>query len=561
MEHLLLPCGAGVLDSEKAPYIADDYDNGPFLTYAQRTRFQNLHEIVAPSQGYPSYDNPLGKDIVRDMEVFLQTWLVFGLLREVFGHLAAPSDFIDITGSRKRLTTAKLPEIVQQWVDITSNSVQQRENVDLVEHLLACITTAHRILMVLRKRPNITRSILWSTASIAETLEYVVLETFRQGTRSLPTHWEDCYDSDEVSAKMIHNGWCPTDVSKWKLAAGGLQTLYYLSKMTQPKIKDHSNCVGTVCIANQYNMLSQATNHRCSDHACGMLAVDIEAMKSTFDEGHMGLLEISGHEDMSTVTVQVVSSKDNNRYVALSHVWADGLGNAAANALPRCQMAYVGTVVKELERANGKGRLLVWLDTLCCPVDSPKHRQKCLILMAKIYEEAAHVLVLDAQLAHYNKNVIDSVETCARLMFSGWTRRLWTLQEGALSRKLWVQLEDGPVDMDEVERDVSSIYQTRFVHNPLMLILKASLSRLRAFGNFRRREPTIVDVKMALESRSVSVPSDEALCLCTCLRIEQELVVMAPASQRMEAFWTSMSRSSKSLPKSIVFFRGYVFQS
>lgn len=542
MEHLLRPRGVAVLPSEKAALVAEAYDGGPFMDYPERSRFQDLYESIVPKENYYAKDKQYGASTMREIEVFVQTWLVFGLLHEVLGDCGSAEDFVSRNedGKSALLSTADLPLVVDRWVDKAHDFGSQPEGKELLEHLLRCILKAHQLLNILRHKPNFANAIKWTTASIVETLESVVLETLDGSTRSLPTVWQKCYDSVDIVTVMKENNWCPADIAKWRAASGGLQTLYFLSKMKQPFTKDHSGCVGAVCVAHQYDMSGQSAMHRQAGCTCNMLQVDNQALLATFEEGHMGLLDIRGESEPDSMTIDVVSSKGDKQYVALSHVWADGLGNPAANALPRCQLAHVARIVKKLEQASG-GPLILWLDTLCCPTTSPPHRQQCLLRMRDIYSQASHVLVLDAHLSYYNAGDLDSVEVCARLMFSGWTRRLWTLQEGALARKLWVQLKDRPVDMDAVESDVAQIYRERYIHNQLTLILISALKRLRKFGRHRQtRARDLLDVSMALQSRSVSVAADEAICLTLLMDIEQERVVSASQDRRMEAFWRSM---------------------
>lgn len=518
-----------------------------------------VYEEVVPPGVYASRLPIDDNGIIRDLEVLIQAWL-FGLLHEVFGELASASDFIDKRddASPPFITTARLPEIADRWIAANQEGGDEDERRALLEHLATSITAVHTLVFRSSQRTKGIEKTIWTAASICETLEYVVLETLDKGTRSLNTMWGACYDSDEVGVAMKKNGWCPADVVRWRSASGGFQALYYLSKVEQPKTRDHSQCNNDVCSATQYDMSGRTAVHRCLGRDCGMLGVDDEAMKAAFDDGHIGLLDIRGEHDPPTMNIDVVSSQHQPTYIALSHVWADGLGNPAANALPRCQLAYVASIMRQLEIEAGGERLLLWLDTLCCPVTSPRHRQRCLLAMRQIYKNARHVLILDAQLGTFNAADLESVEICARLIFSGWMRRLWTLQEGALAQKLWIQLKDRVIDLDRVERDVDHIYRTRFIHNQLALILVSGLKRLRNFGyNGRSRHtPDVVDLKMALPSRSVSVPSDEALCLCTCMNLDQRAVVEAAVDDRMAMFWNTMLTADRTVPNSILFFTG-----
>ena len=107
--------------------------------------------------------------------------------------------------------------------------------------------------------------------------------------------------------------------------------------------------------------------------------------------------------------MEVVASTDSTAYVALSHVWADGLGNSEETALPRCQLsrlkAWIDTLDPEWEdgstppdHSGDKPELLLWCDSLCCPVMSPEGKNMALRQMYRPYDEAAAVLVLDRSL-------------------------------------------------------------------------------------------------------------------------------------------------------------------
>ena len=57
-------------------------------------------------------------------------------------------------------------------------------------------------------------------------------------------------------------------------------------------------------------------------------------------------------------------------------------------------------------------------------------KTRALVQMKRTYQEATMVLVLDASLQLFNGDLLTPEEICARISSSGWTRRLWTLQEG-----------------------------------------------------------------------------------------------------------------------------------
>ena len=83
----------------------------------------------------------------------------------------------------------------------------------------------------------------------------------------------------------------------------------------------------------------------------------------------------------------------------------------------------------------------IWIDSLCIPIQQKYQylREKAVQGMKPIYERAKGVLVIDSELVTVHPG-IDDREVGARFYLSGWMSRLWTLQEGAFNRNLFVAL-------------------------------------------------------------------------------------------------------------------------
>ena len=79
----------------------------------------------------------------------------------------------------------------------------------------------------------------------------------------------------------------------------------------------------------------------------------------------------------------------------------------------------------------GESNTLFSIDTLCVP-SKGEFRRVVMSRMRKTYGNAWKVLVLDSELEVASMDTIPE-ECLMRITCSGWMRRLWTLQEGALA--------------------------------------------------------------------------------------------------------------------------------
>src|SRR5437764_3687462 len=101
---------------------------------------------------------------------------------------------------------------------------------------------------------------------------------------------------------------------------------------------------------------------------------------------------------------------------------------------------------------------LIWLDTLCCPVRPTEDKKLALKRMRHVYEQARSVLVLDASLQSYPTASMDTLEVLARIFTSKWLTRVWTLQEGALAKRLWFQFADKALSLAELKATMERIW-------------------------------------------------------------------------------------------------------
>ena len=291
------------------------------------------------------------------------------------------------------------------------------------------------------------------------------------------------------------------------------------------------------------------------------------------------LLQITQkNENLERLKVEIVAYTPETPYVAISHVWADGLGYPKGNSAPACQLSYIMERVNSLrdstaffaESVTGapdiQGRpLLIWLDTLCCPVSPKEAHSLALAQMRSTYLDARHVLVLESGLQVYASDEITIFEALYRFVLSGWMSRLWTLQEAWLARTIWIQFKDRPIELDMLLLYLSRLGYADLAFYPFTFDSHAQFRTLRPRfpHNLSNKEPpkkpvTVLlrELDAALQHRSTTVDADEPLCMGNLLDLpaDEVLKVSATSAARMERVWELAATQYGGIPQMIIGF-------
>lgn len=270
------------------------------------------------------------------------------------------------------------------------------------------------------------------------------------------------------------------------------------------------------------------------------------------------------------MSIDVVASTDSTSYVALSHVWAEGLGNPTATALPRCQLSRLKTLIDNLDfeyldmsyHPEDAPEMLLWRDTLCCPVESKEAHTMALRQMYRTYDEASVVLVLDRSLISHRVGGMTYDEACVRIATSRWMTRLWTLQEGALparKNKLWFQFTKTALPVQKLYDHLVEIQKPdirrRGVANSVVGRFY-TFTTLFDFRNNEKQGAQMRDIMNGLVYRAVTVPSDEPLIIATLLALDLSPILASGPAERMNILWRIIGISPSGIDKHILFHMG-----
>lgn len=214
-------------------------------------------------------------------------------------------------------------------------------------------------------------------------------------------------------------------------------------------VVDHSSCGNYQCKSHDIDEASYVTQHT-AECRCAHVKVDTDRIFALLTEDKIPCIAVVINDEggEKSITLDVSDGSDGS-YTAISHVWADGLGNLHENSLPQCQTLRLHRLVSEASNISTR----FWLDTLCIPLEK-RGRSLALQMLDKTYTTAQRTLVLNVELMNTPALVTRS-EILARIVTCSWMRRLWTLEEGILSdsfvntRKVF-QLRERCVTMSEL---------------------------------------------------------------------------------------------------------------
>lgn len=566
MDHLALPRDP-ILPLTEVPYLCTEhYDvTIPFLEYAGRkgkpwmvvevgqVMFE-LHETVSPTSK-------------SELACFLQTWLFFGLLAEILGDLYDHDTFVtksSDTGERI-LTTKDLQALIEKRIARVA-TLEKDVQKQIFEHAGKCIDTTWkaRRLDIMHLDPRINYSIGAVAEFIASAVDKAHLTAF-PGSERCRKPFANGFFTDEIKHRMVEANWCPNDVARVRDKFQSIQLLFYYSRMKKPLSKlDHRNCTEDRCVAHSTNLSQYRTRHceGCDEGGiCEDVSIDNQPIMNILQSGALPLLLIKRRiDEPRKVSVELCSSENKgNNYVAISHVWADGMGNPNANSLPECQLARLSDIVDSMD--DDGQRAMIWLDTFCCPVDSDA-KKLALSRMRRTYFDTRKVLVLDSSLSCYNSQDLQPAEINARILTSPWMRRLWCLQEGALARGvgLWVYFKDGPVHIPVLWRrlyvlSTQDLRYRRLLHDMFEDTLPMSLDSY--YSSTPKRTPNLALLDRALSYRNTTVPSDEPLCIATLMDLNVDSILPLCGEERMATVWDLIAEKNEGgLPSRMVFLEG-----
>ncbi|KAF8173737.1 hypothetical protein K438DRAFT_1849887 [Mycena galopus ATCC 62051] len=353
---------------------------------------------------------------------------------------------------------------------------------------------------------------------------------------NVPTFAMSWGASPMLKTKLLSAGWCPMDVRRLFFDVG-IDGQYYLALANFPHdINLHCRCDERACRARTVDEAKYVTPHVHSGQPCQENVSTRDVVEVIRNQGIPVLSWVKDIDGGGSGFIVDDARVSELPYVAISHVWSDGLGNPKDNSLPVCQLERIQSRVDSVF-PNGPHPARFWMDTLCIPAAKQYRdlRKQSIPLMQEIYKRAFAVLVFDEGIQKLSR-VSTPHEKAISLYMSNWVHRLWTFQEGMFAKQLYFQLRDGVEDItvDQPEKrpqeeDVSG----RFPGSALNAITEHFLI-LKTFVELGKHDPSVeksmflTPLAHALQQRTTTRMSDEAICAATILDFDVREILGIP---------------------------------
>jgi hypothetical protein len=355
--------------------------------------------------------------------------------------------------------------------------------------------------------------------------------------------------------KLENEGWCPERVKRLRVELG-TEGLYYASLLEVINDgKSHDECSESACVAynlknnDEYRQRHDARYCDCRDEMCThdvdscacRAKYDVESLtdktRASVMQGRIPLL-VAHHSDRGW-ELEVNDFHEGQEYIAISHVWSDGMGNPHQNALLPCLIRFLDFCVQKVfGNLNPGAEPKFWLDTICVPLSPREARNSAIENMRRVYADASAVLVITQDLIS-RPLPRTFQETVVRICQSKWLKRVWTMQEGVLAKSIAFQFENHAIDYDFLDDQLhceilATTNKSALVGSRANLMVSNLITMQ---GIDKSREDLFSSFWFNVRHRATSRPSDQAVCASILCGLDLRPVLAADNGDKMRVFW------------------------
>ena len=324
------------------------YDNGPLETYPERKGYQlnywdddmkYANVLSMPDGSRPS---------VEQSTTLLQEWLFFGFLSAIHSVYGTPfdgHDYVKTCDDVSVLTLEKLPQDLIAWYNAESPrpKPKRRQHYHEVENhvmralrfLINNFTSDRQGHVSMPDHPDhivteetcvtLESNMEILLMSLQEILQFINGNFTQKGMKPSGelSSASVCLSTHEMM-RTLH--WCPSELNFMGLMFDNSSFIFASSVRRQSASADHSNCTSSKCLAWEVDDSTYRPLHVEGCLGCRDICIDTDDLERRLvgsDTIVVPCLKMQT-DDQGEIAVSFTEDED---YVAISHVWSDGLGH------------------------------------------------------------------------------------------------------------------------------------------------------------------------------------------------------------------------------------------
>ncbi|KEF57446.1 uncharacterized protein A1O9_05363 [Exophiala aquamarina CBS 119918] len=418
-------------------------------------------EVTKPGDGKHKENGCVTRLPTQDEAAALQHSLYFGLLEAA----TKPDidlereDFLTSSSSGQLVVSAsRLPSVLKRWRNIRAKRQSDRQlpsGAEMEAQLSATVVTLksamarlpHECLHAFQDGlPAPLPLVILSIQALIETIwDTRILQDqwpFQQVVENPSFYW---IESPFIDRLLSDAGWLPDEICHMPK---DIRFRYYLSLFSRNQVlHPSSRKLSTLSDKNKAGKDHYSAIHVGLHCQCKLLSSKLPATQDLKDSFFLvSLTGLTGSETLQVHQASVLLREDNIPFVAFSHVRADGLGSSESNSLPTCQISLLQQMSNQLF-PTAPQPVPFYVDTLCVPLGGSAKRS-ALRNLQYVFKFARKVLVLDSGLRHTPVGLPQ--ENLTRIRYSLWAKRLWTVQECAVSRDVSFRFLDRNLSLTDL---------------------------------------------------------------------------------------------------------------
>jgi hypothetical protein len=280
-----------------------------------------------------------GHDSPSEAAAFLQEWLFFGMISIFCRKRIRLEEFTrphsDGANVGRLVTTSKLPELLNQWsLSLTQCSQAQKAAYGTV--LSKVFQSTYSIYQTclhheeddLRRNTPLPPDVALSIIILHKTLVVAMRLVWKDSTYE-PRELLYNAPKEFLYSRLDELGWCVHETNRLSETMSSIGLYYLFTLGPRSYQRDHR-----LCSPRAIMEWTLETKHVDDDCSCDLIGYEGSEIADAIRNGHTPLVVYQEDDSRQNGCVKMTFKGPGVSYVALSHIWADGMASEQNNKLP-----------------------------------------------------------------------------------------------------------------------------------------------------------------------------------------------------------------------------------